>query len=118
MPPWARAGSPSGRPYVRGGNPMLARAALSILVASMLARTAAAEEAPLAVGTPAPAGVPAPAAEPTIARAYPPLAERRILNGHVFMPSAEVPGALTTTSFGTFLILGLGKTSGSFQVAD
>jgi hypothetical protein len=48
----------------------------------------------------------------------PSLAGRRVLNGHVFMPSATVQGALTTTSFGTFLILGLGTASGSFQVGE
>ncbi|HTP50049.1 MAG TPA: hypothetical protein VMK42_05070 [Anaeromyxobacteraceae bacterium] len=43
---------------------------------------------------------------------------RRILNGHVFMPSATVPGALTTTSFATYLITAYGKTTGSAQIGD
>ena len=42
----------------------------------------------------------------------------RILNGHVFLPSASVPGALTTTSFGTFLEMAYGSTTGSAQVGD
>jgi hypothetical protein len=42
----------------------------------------------------------------------------RILNGHVFMPSAGVPNALVTTSFASYLVLGLGQTSTTFQVGD
>lgn len=92
---------------------MLARAALSVLVASAVARTAAAAEVP-------PAGVEtsAPIVAPVSVREDPSLVESRVLNGHVFMPSGVVQGALTTTSFGTFLILGLGSSSGSFQVGD
>jgi len=91
---------------------MLARALLTLFVTLTVARSAAAQD-PLAG-----AGTPAPAAEPAVAREDPSLASRRVLNGHVFMPSVTVAGALTTTSFGTFLILGLGTTSGSFQVGD
>jgi len=42
----------------------------------------------------------------------------RILNGHVFMPSATVPGALVTTSFASYLVAGLGSTTGSFQIGS
>jgi hypothetical protein len=96
---------------------MLARAALSVFVALMLSRSAAAaQEPPTGAETPAPPGAP-----PVAAPAGPteePLAGRRVLNGHVFMPSATVAGALTTTSFGTFLILGYGSSSAFFQVGD
>jgi len=92
---------------------MLARAALSLFVALVVARPAAAAEPP-----PAGAGTPAPVVAPAPVREDPSLAEGRVLNGHVFMPSATVPGALTTTSFGTFLILGYGQSSASFQVGD
>lgn len=84
---------------------MLARTARAALLALAITHTAAAEEL---------AGV----APPASVSADPSLAESRVLNGHVFMPSAIVPGALTTTSFGTFLILGLGTSSGTFQVGD
>jgi hypothetical protein len=42
----------------------------------------------------------------------------RVLNGHVFIPSAIVPGALTTTSFLTYLEIAYGKTTGSQQIGD
>src|SRR5512140_2160348 len=85
---------------------MLARTALLVSVALLVARAALAaeEQAAPAQGTPAAEEVPVP--------------EGRVLNGHVFMPSATVAGALTTTSFASFMVLGLGTTSGSFQVAD
>jgi hypothetical protein len=54
--------------------------------------------------------------EPTVQQV--PRPEGRILNGHVFMPSATVPGALVTTSFVSDLILGLGSTTGNFTVGD
>jgi hypothetical protein len=92
---------------------MLVRAALSAFVALLVARGAAAAEDPVPG-----VGAPAPVAAPASAREDASLAHGRVLNGHVFMPSATVAGALTTTSFGTFLILGLGTTSGSFQVGD
>lgn len=66
--------------------------------------------------TPTPAA-PAPEGEPLVPREAdaPP---DRVLNGHVFMPSAVVPGALTTTSFATYLITVYGNTSGSAQIGD
>ncbi|MGZ6060010.1 MAG: hypothetical protein ACXWLP_11165 [Myxococcaceae bacterium] len=42
----------------------------------------------------------------------------RVLNGHVFMPSNRVAGALTTTSFGTFLNTAFGNTTASVQIGD
>jgi hypothetical protein len=47
-----------------------------------------------------------------------PRPEGRILNGHVFMPSATVPSALVTTSFASYLLLSLGSTTGSFTIGD
>jgi hypothetical protein len=41
----------------------------------------------------------------------------RILNGHAFMPALDVPGALQTTSFVSGLLIGLGQTSGTFNVS-
>lgn len=41
----------------------------------------------------------------------------RILNGHAFMPALDVPGALLTTSFVSGLLVGLGQTSGTFNVS-
>ena len=62
---------------------------------------------------------PAPATEgtpaPTVENTAPP---GRVLNGHVFLPSVSVAGALTTTSFGTFLETAYGSTTGSVQVGD
>jgi hypothetical protein len=105
--------------------PMLARTALSMVVAIAGVRLATAAEPVAGAGTEAPASaaIPTPAAVPTTSGApavpeEPSLAQSRVLNGHVFMPSATVAGALTTTSFGTFLILGLGTTSASAQVGD
>ena len=42
----------------------------------------------------------------------------RILNGHVFMPAFDVPGALLTTSFASSLLVGLGQTSATIQIRD
>ncbi len=42
----------------------------------------------------------------------------RVLNGHVFIPSSRVAGALTTTSFGTFLQTAYGTATGSAQIGD
>lgn len=61
--------------------------------------------------TPPPAATPAGQLEDT-----PPAG--RVLNGHVFMPSAFVPGALTTTSFATYLELAYGKTTASAQIGN
>ncbi len=92
---------------------MSARAALSLFVVLTIARTATAQEAvPPGAATPAPVAAPAAAPEDLS------LAPRRVLNGHVFMPSFTVAGALTTTSFGTYLILGYGSTSSSIQLGD
>jgi hypothetical protein len=104
---------------------MLARTALSAFVALSSVRVATAAEPVAAAGAeaaasaaiPAPAAVPTPSGAP-VAPEEPLLAQSRVLNGHVFMPSAAVASALTTTSFGTFFLLGLGTTSGSFQVGD
>lgn len=41
----------------------------------------------------------------------------RILNGHAFMPALDVPGALLTTSFLSGLLIGIGQTSGTFNVS-
>jgi hypothetical protein len=42
----------------------------------------------------------------------------RVLNGHVFMPAQDVPGALITTSFASGLLVGIGKTTSSIQIGD
>jgi hypothetical protein len=104
---------------------MLARTALSLLVTLAGVRVATAAEPVAGAGTavPASAAVPAPAAAPAsvgdpAVHEESSLAPSRVLNGHVFMPSTTVPGALTTTSFGTFFILGVGTTSGTAQVGD
>ena len=104
---------------------MVVRTALSMFVALAGFRVATAAEpvagagaeAPAAAATPAPAAAPAPPGEPAVPEDQS-LAQSRVLNGHVFMPSATVAGALTTTSFGTFLLLGIGTTSASAQVGD
>jgi hypothetical protein len=89
---------------------MLCRIALTALVFLATARAAIAAEGsePPVVATTAPSASAPGEQMPT----------GRVLNGHVFMPSVSVPGALTTTSFGTYLILGYGTTSGSIQVGD
>ncbi|MGZ6035854.1 MAG: hypothetical protein ACXWLG_10445 [Myxococcaceae bacterium] len=99
---------------------------VAVLALLTVASTAAADEqATTSTSTPAAAPTavaPAPAAptsegEPLVPREAdaPP---GRVLNGHVFMPSAVVPGALTTTSFATYLITVYGNTSGSAQIGD
>jgi hypothetical protein len=77
------------------------------LIAVLHAGVAGAEE---------PAAPGAGAVEPPVQQV--PRPEGRTLNGHVFMPSTSVPGALVTTSFASSLLLGMGSTSGSFQVGD
>lgn len=84
---------------------MPARAAVSAFAASLLLGAAA------AAAEPVPA---APSAER--GDASPP--RGRELGGHVFMPSATVRDALPTTSFATYLVLGIGSSSATFQVAD
>lgn len=42
--------------------------------------------------------------------------EGRILNDHTFLPAASVRGPFTVTSFGSFMNLGYGTTSGTYQV--
>lgn len=91
---------------------MLARTAIAAFVALALSHPAVAAEDPLAG---APASAPA---APAPARGDGSLAEGRVLNGHVFMPSVRVPGALTTTSFASYLVLAYGQSSADFQVAD
>ena len=83
---------------------MHVRTALVALAIAATANVAVAQ-----VPTTAPASDPAPAAQ---------TAEGRTLAGHTFIPSAVVPGALVTTSFGSFLLLAVGSTSGAFQIGD
>ncbi|HET6410709.1 MAG TPA: transporter [Anaeromyxobacter sp.] len=45
-------------------------------------------------------------------------ADRRVLNGHVFMPSTDVPPPFVTTSFASAMVVGAGQTSASYQVGD
>ena len=91
---------------------MLARAAVAALAALLLPRLAVAAEDPLASpATAAPVSAPAAARDEGSAG-------RRVLNGHVFMPSTTVPGALTTTSFASYLVLAYGQSSANFQVVD
>jgi len=80
---------------------------------------ATSSEAPSTTPTTVTPTLPAPAPEET------PAASRdgdappgRVLNGHVFLPSSRVAGALTTTSFGTFLQTAYGSTTGSAQIGD
>jgi hypothetical protein len=99
---------------------MPTRSALLLLGVLLVAHTAAAAEEPApAAAIPAPGVATAPPAaaglRDTEERSIP---EGRVLNGHVFIPSAAVPGALTTTSFSSYLVLGVGKTSGSTQIGD
>jgi hypothetical protein len=98
---------------------MFARAALIAFVASATARTAVAaeESAPQTPPAEAAATTP-PAADTPAVHGEQGAPQGRILNGHVFMPSFTVAGALTTTSFATSLILVYGSTSGSIQLAD
>src|SRR5262249_49618938 len=74
--------------------------------------------APLAAeqGDQAPSTTPdaAAKAEP---ESHPP-SEGRILNGHTFMPAASVRGPFLVTSFGSFMNLGYGSTTGDFQVGN
>jgi hypothetical protein len=92
---------------------MPARTALLLLGVLLVAHTAAAAEESVPAAAPSP---PAAAASRDLDERSVP--EGRVLNGHVFMPSTTVQGALTTTSFGSFLVVGKGKTSGSLQVGD
>jgi hypothetical protein len=55
---------------------------------------------------------------PGVAGEFVPTPQGRILNGHVFMPSADVPGALVTTSFATYLVLGLGSTTANLTIGN
>jgi hypothetical protein len=59
--------------------------------------------------------MPAPAAEPG---SDPGPSSGRTLNGHAFMPAADVPGPFVATSFGTGLIMGVGTTDATWQVGD
>ncbi len=104
---------------------MMPHALLVALLALLtVASTAAADEQDT-TSTTVPADAPTTAApsartpegEPLVPREAdaPP---RRVLNGHIFMPSAAVPGALTTTSFAAYLVTVYGKTSGSAQIGD
>ena len=95
---------------------MLSKCSLLAVLALLTAGTAAVahEQADPATATPTTA---APAAEtpPTLQLEDTPPAGR-VLNGHVFIPSATVSGALTTTSFATYLVMAHGKTTGSEQI--
>src|SRR5262249_36153535 len=42
----------------------------------------------------------------------------RILNGHTFMPAASVRGPFIVTSFGSFMNIGYGSTTGEFPIGD
>jgi hypothetical protein len=95
-------------------------ALLSVLAGTVAA--AAEQDSPSSTApstaTPTPeATTPKPEATPTESREDT-LPAGRVLNGHVFMPSAFVPGALTTTSFATYLELAYGKTSASAQIGN
>jgi hypothetical protein len=41
-----------------------------------------------------------------------------VLNGHVFMPAADVPWPFTVTSLTSDLVLGYGQTTGNVQVGN
>jgi len=47
-----------------------------------------------------------------------PPSEGRILNGHTFMPAASARGPFVVTSFGSFMNLGYGSTSGEFPIGN
>jgi hypothetical protein len=67
----------------------------------------------LAALAPVPAHADAPSEMPAPTTAY-----GRALNGHVFMPAADVPWPFTITSLSSNLVLGYGETTGHFQVGD
>lgn len=86
------------------------------LLAAARGASAQGQEAPPATVAPAPpATEAAPAPAVTTEDGAP---AGRVLNGHVFMPSAAVAGALTTTSFATYLVTVYGNTTGSTQIGD
>jgi hypothetical protein len=89
-----------------------------IVAGACFAGTAAVAQAQVDPSTAAP-NTAAPAADtaPTMQLEDTPPAGR-VLNGHVFIPSAVVPGALTTTSFVTYLEIAYGKTTASQQIGD
>lgn len=70
-----------------------------------------------AVPTASPAA-PATVAAPSGDRTEPQPPHGRIVNGHVFQPSAIAPGALITTSFGSSMVLGIGSTTSNITVGD
>ncbi len=89
--------------------PDVARLVLAaVSVVAMAAHPTRAQEP----ATPAAAQAPAveePAREPPVGRT---------LNGHRFMPTAAVSQPFATTSLASYLIVGLGSTTGSLQVGD
>ena len=97
---------------------MLSNRSLLAVLALLTAGTAAVahEQADPSTATPTTAA-PAPDTAPTAQLEDTPPAGR-VLNGHVFIPSAIVSGALTTTSFATYLVMAYGKTTGSEQIGD
>jgi hypothetical protein len=44
--------------------------------------------------------------------------EGRVLNGHIFMPATTVRGPFIVTSFGSFMNIGYGSTTGTFQIGN
>jgi hypothetical protein len=96
---------------------MFSNRSLLAVLALLTASTAAVahEQADPSTVTPSTAA-PAPTAPTVQTEDTPPAG--RVLNGHVFIPSAIVSGALTTTSFVTYLEIAYGKTTGSQQIGD
>jgi hypothetical protein len=92
-------------------SPLLAVLPALLLAAPGPARSQAGEAA--ATAAPAPAASAAAAPAPTPAEAPPPRPEGRELGGHVFTPVLGLVGPFATTSFGTYLTMGYGSTTGS-----
>jgi len=80
-----------------------------VLAAALAAAPARAEDPPPAAP---------PVAAPADAESGPASAAGRVLNGHVFMPAADVPGPLLTTSFLSGLLVGVGNTSATLQAGS
>jgi hypothetical protein len=103
---------------IRAAEPSSASTAAQPASASTAAQPASASTAaqPASASTAAEPSSASPENLPTTPTELMPLPHGRILNGHVFMPATEVPGALLTTSFLSSLLIAWGQTTGSFNV--
>ena len=83
----------------------------TLALAALATRPAAAAEPPAAAEAVSPAAAPAAPAEK-------PRSGGRTLNGHDFIPAADVRWPFTVTSFDSQLVIGLGQTDATFRVGD